>query len=306
MRIFISIILLIFLLIPKDTFAKLENQILIKVENKIITRFEVKNKIITTLILSNEEVSQENIDRLKGQALDFLIQHKLRKIELEKYNLKSDSSKLENYLNQISSNDIEGLKRKFNEYNLDYDLFKDEIDTQLKWQSLIYNIYSNKIDIDENIINKEIETILKNKKDIEEFKLSQIEILLDENTQSDKKIKFLEKQIRIDGFDKTAIKYNNPSGQNNNLGWINAKSLSKGIYSIIKNMKIGEISKPIKTQNSILFLKLEDKRISKTEDFNKNELKKNLLIQKKNELFNLYSKSHLSKLKNTSLIEYIK
>ena len=306
MRIFFSIILLIFLLIPKDTFAKLENQILIKVENKIITRFEVKNKIITTLILSNEEVSQENIDRLKGQALDFLIQHKLRKIELEKYNLKSDSSKLENYLNQISSNDIEGLKRKFNEYNLDYDLFKDEIDTQLKWQSLIYNIYSNKIDIDENIINKEIETILKNKKDIEEFKLSQIEILLDENTQSDKKIKFLEKQIRIDGFDKTAIKYNNSSGQNNNLGWINAKSLSKSIYSIIKNMKIGEISKPIKTQNSILFLKLEDKRISKTEDFNKNELKKNLLIQKKNELFNLYSKSHLSKLKNTSLIEYIK
>lgn len=306
MRIFFSIILLIFLLIPKDTFAKLENQILIKVENKIITRFEVKNKIITTLILSNEEVSQENIDRLKGQALDFLIQHKLRKIELEKYNLKSDSSKLENYLNQISSNDIEGLKRKFNEYNLDYDLFKDEIDTQLKWQSLIYNIYSSKIDIDENIINKEVETILKNKKDIEEFKLSQIEVLLDEYTQSDDKIKFLEKQIRIDGFDKTAIKYNNSSGQNNNLGWINAKSLSKSIYSIIKNMKVGEISKPIKTQNSILFLKLEDRRISKTKDFNKIELKKNLLIQKKNELFNLYSKSHLSKLKNTSLIEYIK
>lgn len=306
MRIFFSIILLIFSLIPKDTFAKLENQILIKVENKIITRFEVKNKIITTLILSNEEISQENIDRLKGQALDFLIQHKLRKIELEKYNLKSDSSKLENYLNQISSNDIESLKRKFNEYNLDYDLFKDEIDTQLKWQSLIYNIYSSKIDIDENIINKEVETILKNKKDIEEFKLSQIEVLLDEYTQSDDKIKFLEKQIRIDGFDKTAIKYNNSSGQNNNLGWINAKSLSKSIYSIIKNMKVGEISKPIKTQNSILFLKLEDRRISKTKDFNKIELKKNLLIQKKNELFNLYSKSHLSKLKNTSLIEYIK
>ena len=127
----------------------------------LVKRFEVKNKIITTLILSNEEISQENIDRLKGQALDFLIQHKLRKIELEKYNLKSDSSKLESYLNQISSNDIEGLKRKFSEYNLDYDLFKDEIDTQLKWQSLIYNIYSSKIDIDENmIIDAQKETVV--------------------------------------------------------------------------------------------------------------------------------------------------
>ena len=35
-----------------------------------------------------------------------------------------------------------------------------------------------------------------------------------------------------------------------------------------------------------------------------NHLKKDLIDQKKNELFNLYSRSHLSKLKNTSLIEY--
>ena len=34
------------------------------------------------------------------------------------------------------------------------------------------------------------------------------------------------------------------------------------------------------------------------------ELKKRMSEQKKNELFNLYSRSHLSKLKNTSFIEY--
>ena len=34
------------------------------------------------------------------------------------------------------------------------------------------------------------------------------------------------------------------------------------------------------------------------------KLRKDLIVQKKNELFNLYSRSHLSKLKNTSLIEY--
>ena len=33
-------------------------------------------------------------------------------------------------------------------------------------------------------------------------------------------------------------------------------------------------------------------------------MRNNLINQKKNELFNLYSNSHLSKLKNTSFIEY--
>ena len=62
--------------------------------------------------------------------------------------------------------------------------------------------------------------------------------------------------------------------------------------------------KPIKQQGSVIFLKLNDKRSKKLEELDKMKLRKDLIVQKKNELFNLYSRSHLSKLKNTSLIEY--
>ena len=68
-------------------------------------------------------------------------------------------------------------------------------------------------------------------------------------------------------------------------------------------MKV-EISKPIFKTNSALFLKLINKKTYKSNNTNLDELKKNLINQRKNELFNLYSKSHLSKLRNTSLIEY--
>ena len=69
-------------------------------------------------------------------------------------------------------------------------------------------------------------------------------------------------------------------------------------------MKIGDISNPIKRQDSILFLKLNDKRVSKVDDIDIKKLKNRIINQKKNELFNLYSRSHLSKLKNTSFIDY--
>ena len=89
-----------------------------------------------------------------------------------------------------------------------------------------------------------------------------------------------------------------------NLGWVNSNTLSKEIYNVLNKMKPGQITKPINRQNSILILKLNDVRVSKTEDINIPELKERLIKSKKNELFNLYSKSHLSKLKNNSLIEY--
>ena len=52
-----------------------------------------------------------------------------------------------------------------------------------------------------------------------------------------------------------------------------------------------ESTKPIKRQNSILFLKLYDFRLCKSENVDIDELRKDLINQRKNELFNLYSNS---------------
>ena len=84
---------------------------------------------------------------------------------------------------------------------------------------------------------------------------------------------------------------------------MDTNSLSRDIHAIVKKLKIGQISQPIKRQNSILFLKLKNKRKTKTDNINVAELKTKLIDQK-NEMFNLYSRSHLSKLRNTSSIEY--
>ena len=69
-------------------------------------------------------------------------------------------------------------------------------------------------------------------------------------------------------------------------------------------MKKESISEPIFFQNSVLFLKLLDKKVLDPKNIDTANLRLNLINQKKNELFNLYSRSHLSKLQNTSFIEY--
>ena len=90
-----------------------------------------------------------------------MIEDKLKLIELKKYNFEADNSRTRKYLNSISSNNIQNLIENFNKNNLDFNLFKKEVETQLKWQELIYNIYKDKISIDENIINDELKNLMK-------------------------------------------------------------------------------------------------------------------------------------------------
>ena len=58
---------MIFISLNENLFANLNNKILIKVEDKVITNFDVKNKIISTLILSGQEINQKNINKLKNK-----------------------------------------------------------------------------------------------------------------------------------------------------------------------------------------------------------------------------------------------
>ena len=46
----------------------LDNKIILKVEDEIITNYDLKNKILSTLILSNQKINQENIDKYKKEC----------------------------------------------------------------------------------------------------------------------------------------------------------------------------------------------------------------------------------------------
>ena len=69
-------------------------------------------------------------------------------------------------------------------------------------------------------------------------------------------------------------------------------------------MNVGEISDLIIDENKATIIKLVDKKVSETKNLNIEKIKADLIERKKNEMFGLYSSSFLSKLKNSTLIEY--
>ena len=288
----------------EETQSKTENFIIAKVGQKIITNFDVKNKIIVNLIISKEEINQENINNLKAQVLNNLTILRLKEIELENYNFEASKEQVDAFLNRLSSNDIGNLKNDFEKKNLDFNTFVKEIETEIKWRQFIYKSYSNKIKIDEKSLEEEIEKIVKsNSSNKKEVNLSEIVILQSDN--SEENMSRILKEIKINGFENTALKFSitNSASNKGSLGWINIDALSDKIKNIVLSMEINQVSEPIIDANSILYLKLNERR-SSYKDIDKIKLKNSLMQQKQNEMFNLYSNSHLSKLKNNNFIQY--
>ncbi len=307
---FLKIFIVVFLLlIETNSFALTKNKIIVSVENQIISSYELKNKIKTMLFLSNQNLSQKNIDFTKQIALQQLIDYKLKKNQIIKFNIKSDNNtQINNHLENLSSKyqtDKDGIKKIFQDNNLDFELYINEIETEFNWQKLIFRNFKNKISLDKTEIDNELKNLLETQTNLQEYELAEIEISLKNNSEDKNTFQEIKNEIENFGFEKTAIKYSisTTSLDGGKIGWISSKSLSKKILNILEKMKIGEISEPIIQTNTATIIKLLNKKTLDLKTTDLDELRKKIINSKKNELLNLYSNNYLSKIKNNALIE---
>jgi len=308
-NLFKIIFFIIFINIETNSFGLTKNKIIARVENQIISSYELKNKVKTMLFLSNQDLSQKNIDLTKNRAMQQLINYKLKKNQTLKFNIQVNNNKqLDNHLNNLSlkyKTNINGIKKIFENNGLDFEIYLNEIKTEFNWQKLIFNKFKSKIILNEKEIKNEINNFIESQNDLQDYKLAEIEIPLKNNLEDKNTILEVNNQINEIGFEKTAAKYSisTSSLDGGNIGWISSKSLSEEILAILDKMKIADISKPIIQKNTATILKLLDKRTLDINNIDINQLRQRIIKNKKNELLNLYSNNYLSKIKNNALIE---
>ena len=133
------------------------------------------------------------------------------------------------------------------------------------WNQLIVNKYNNSIKINENEINKKVDEIINQNKEINSFNLSEIVFLEKNKKDNEKKYLEIKKSIKEIGFDETAILYSisESAKLGGKIGWINENQISKKIVNEINKINIGEYSEIINTAGGNIILKLNDKKKKK-------------------------------------------
>jgi len=302
-----NVLIIFFIFFFENTDASEVNKIVVKVNEKIITSYEVKNKINTELVLRNLEINQSNINKMKNFALRSLIDFKVKENEISKYSsIELDNINVSKQLSFISQGNIENFKKKFLDNNLNYDIFLKEQKIQVAWQNVVLLLFRDKVKINENELLAEINNLKKEKSTIKTYNLSEIEVSFANIVEKEEKIKKIKESFKEIGFNQTVSIFSESDSVLNNgqLGFIDEKSFSEEIYNNLKNLNKGDISEPIIQLNKITFLKVNEIKILKNQELNIEKLRQDLINKKTNNLLTLYSKSHLSKLKNNTFIQF--
>jgi len=167
-KIYINLIAVFLLLFQADIlFAQTNNKIIITVGKYPITYFDLFKEIKMVSILSNSEINENNREQIKNLAIASLIKKKIKIGEIEKLGIKNYNKRdLEQLIQNTSRRiglDKNGLKDLLKKNNLSFDSLVKRFKTDLMWNSMIFQIYKNKISLNtveiENKINLELENL---------------------------------------------------------------------------------------------------------------------------------------------------
>ena len=299
--------IIFFLFQFSNVFSKISNSIVITVGNLPITYLDLVKEMRLIAIVSNNKIENSNKEQIKNIAAKSLIKRKIKEIEIEKYSIKNyNKNDLKKLISQTSINlgtNEDGLKKIMNLNNLDFKYLEHKYEVDLKWNSLIFELYKNKVVLNMGEVEEILNNTIKNTVSRKDFLLSEIEINLP-NNEMQLVIKKIMGNIEMEGFENTAKKYSisQTAERGGSLGWMNEKKLSGKILENIKNLKTNEVGKPIILENSIVFLK---KMGEKVYEKDVKKLKDNIIKIEKEKKLKMFSNSHYSNLERVTQINFL-
>lgn len=293
----IFILLCIYFINSGNSFS-VENKILLKVDNEIITSLDVKNEI-KYLITLNKNLADLKTDSIFEIAKNSIIREIILKKEILK-NFKFLKVK-EEYLEQLIKSTYTKIgfnsEIEFKNYlltqNLNIEILKKKLSIEALWNELIFMKYSKKVKINKENLKKLI--LEKKQKKNKSYLLSEILFNVSISSEYKKTFNKINQSIKDNGFENTASAYSisETAKLGGKLGWIDENLMSKKIISEIDKLKIGENSNAISVPTGFLILKVENiKFIQKNLNID-DELKKmikNSTNQQLNQFSNLYYK----------------
>ena len=304
----IILLTLISLLCAGNVIAKISDSLYMTVGNKPVTLSDIVNEIKIILILNNESYSEDKRDKLQEMAVKSIINRSIKRIELERNNFfKLNPLDFENEIKNLAINinvDIETLKNICASNDLDFSIIEDRVKADLFWNSLIFQLYKNKLSISSNEINEQLK-LAQNKKKIEEYLISEILIKPIEGENLEFQIKELKNKIKVEGFENAAktLSVSESSIKGGDLGWVNENFISKKVKSAIVNTPVGAVSEVVILPEGILIYKIRDKRELKNNQ-TLEETKERLVNLQKQKILNMHSISHYDKVRKTIIINF--
>ena len=283
----------------------LENKILLKIDNEIITSVDIFLEIQYLTAINKNIVKLKN-EKIFEIAKNSLIRRKVKEKEIKKHsdNFEINPSYVDKVINTNALNlgfsSLIEFKSHLNNFGLNTENLKSRILNEILWNELVVNKYENKLVINKKKIKNEIET---SNKESKSYLLSEIIFDLPRGSKIEEKYKSIQQEISKNGFENASLIYSisDTSSTGGKLGWIKEVSLNSLIKDKISNINKGQYTKPIQIPGGFLILKVNDIKVNIEKLDKVKELEKRVR-EEKNQQLNQYSLIYFNKVKKDTKI----
>ena len=264
--IILKIILINLLYVPSSLFSQDIQAISAIVNDEVISRYDVQQRVQLIISTSGIKPTQENISRLEAQALRSLVNEKIQLQEAEKLDVPSSEQEVGLMLERIASGSQmsgEEILELINSQGVRPDTLLNQIRAELLWNKIVRGRYGSYVNVNDDevsiVYDRTIESIGR-----DQFEISEI-FLGYEDTQEEEEANILAnrlvEQLR-EGASFSAVaqqfSQSSTSGQGGYIGWVTEGQLDNEVINAIKNLDKTGISNPINSTGGYYIIRLND------------------------------------------------
>ena len=297
----------LFLVLSITPFKNVNCEIFIvaKVNQEIITNVDIdfEKRYLVSL---NPNLKKLDQSRITNYAKDSLINEIVKRIEIEKkHKIAPNEQLLSKVITDIYSSIGFSSLNEFENYlsqsEIDIRRVKEKISIEIAWNDLVVKTFSNEIEINNDLLLKEIEKF--DEKEIDNLLLSEIIFTIKNKNDLDIKYEEIKQSVDEIGFEETARIYSLSDSKKSggNLGWIYKNQLSKEIINELNEITIGNFTKPIITSGGFLIIKLNDIKSESIKIDKEAQLEKMIEFEKERQ-FTTFSTLYYKRIYNSAEI----
>ena len=261
-----KIIMINLLYLPSALFSQDIQAISAIVNDEVISRYDVQQRVQLIVSTSGIKPTQENISRLEAQALRSLVNEKIQLQEAEKLDVPSSEQEVGLMLERIANGSQmsgEEILELINSQGVRPDTLLNQIRAELLWNKIVRGRYGSYVNVNDDevsiVYDRTIESIGR-----DQFEISEIFLGYEDSKEEEEAnilANRLVEQLR-EGASFSAVaqqfSQSSTSGQGGYIGWVAEGQLDNELINAIKNLDKDGISNPINSTGGYYIIRLND------------------------------------------------
>ena len=238
------------------------------VNDRVVSRYDVEQRMKLVLSTSNLPATPENIERVRTQVLRGLVDEKLQVAEAERLELEVTEEEVDEALERVASRSNrsrEEITEFLKANGIDIATLRSQIYADIAWNKVISNRFAPLVTIGDQEVDEKMHQI---EQEANQVQYHVAEIYLGfENAAQEREMqngarRLVEQMRQGIPFPAVAAQFSQSAtaAAGGDIGWLAASQLPSPIADEIVNMSPGEISDPIKTLNGFYIVQLINKQ----------------------------------------------